>query len=156
MDGVVLDADVLLPHLLRGHDERARDVPVLRQSFDVSLPQTRRHLLRNPRGTLPKSRCAATCPARPSRSRSSAPGAGDSRRIPHRRAPKRPDFRHFGGRGGFGRALRGGFPSARALRRPRCCPSRCPDAPDRRIRRCTASKSALTSRSASAGSSPCR
>ena len=44
VDGVVLDADALLAHLLRRHDEGARDVPVLRQALDVLLAQRRRDL----------------------------------------------------------------------------------------------------------------
>ena len=44
VDGVVLHADALLTHLLRGHDERARHVAVLRQTLDVLLAQRRRDL----------------------------------------------------------------------------------------------------------------
>ena len=39
VDGVVLDADGLLPQLLRGHDERACDVAILGEALDVPLAQ---------------------------------------------------------------------------------------------------------------------
>ena len=59
----MLDPNAPLPHLLRRHDERPRDVAVLRESLDVPLPQTRRHL-------------SLTIPAEPYRNRGVSRGVG--------------------------------------------------------------------------------